>query len=55
MTILKILNICYLLTNVMFQPIHIVRLDERSLNLFVLAGRDEEIEIEIQPDGRIEP
>jgi hypothetical protein len=48
-------RICYLLTNVMFQPIHIVRLDERSLNLFVLAGRDEEIEIEIQPDGRIEP
>ena len=39
----------------MFQPIHIVRLDERTLNLFVLAGQDEEIELEIQPDGSIEP
>ncbi|BAZ28353.1 hypothetical protein NIES4074_07840 [Cylindrospermum sp. NIES-4074] len=46
---------CHLLTNVMFQPVHIVRLDERTLNLFILAGQNEEIEIEIQPDGSIEP
>ncbi len=39
----------------MFQPIHIVRLDERTLNLFVLAGQGEQIELEIQPDGSIEP
>ncbi|NJL36107.1 MAG: hypothetical protein HC899_04645 [Leptolyngbyaceae cyanobacterium SM1_4_3] len=45
----------YLLTNTMLQPIHIVRLDERTLNLFILAGQGEEIEIEIQPDGSIEP
>lgn len=39
----------------MFQPIYIVRLDERTLNLFILAGQNKEIEIEIQPDGSIEP
>jgi hypothetical protein len=43
---------CYFLTNAMLQPIHIVRLDERTLNLFILAGQGEEIEI--QPDGSIE-
>lgn len=48
-------RLCHLLTNVMFQPIHTVRLDERTLNLFILAGQGEEIELEIQPDGRIEP
>jgi len=39
----------------MLQPIHIVRLDERTLNLFILAEHGEEIEVEIQPDGSIEP
>ena len=48
-------RLCHLLTNMMFQPIHIVRLDERSLNLFILAGQSEDIEFEIQPDGSIEP
>lgn len=48
-------RLCHLLTNIMFQPIHIVRLDERTLNLFILAGQGEEIELEIQPDGSIEP
>jgi hypothetical protein len=48
-------RLCHLLTNIMLQPIHIVRLDERTLNLFILAGQDEEIELEIQADGSIEP
>lgn len=48
-------RLIHLLTNMMFQPIHIVRLDERTLNLFILAGQGEEIEFEIQPDGSIEP
>jgi hypothetical protein len=48
-------RLCYQLTNVMFQPIHIVRLDERTLNIFVLAGKNEEIDMEILPDGRIKP
>ncbi len=48
-------RLCYLLTNVMFQPIHIVRIDERTLNIFILAGNYEEIEFEIQLNGDIEP
>ncbi len=28
----------YTLTNVMFQPIHIIRLDERNQNLFIKRG-----------------
>lgn len=43
---------CHLLTNVMFHPVHIVRLDERTGNLFILAGREEAIEVEIDPQGR---
>ncbi|MCC5642303.1 hypothetical protein LC607_04920 [Nostoc sp. CHAB 5824] len=48
-------RLCHQLTNVMFHPIHIVRLDERSLNIFILAGQDEGIELEIKPDNSIEP
>jgi hypothetical protein len=48
-------RLCHLLTNVMFQPIHIVRLDERTLNLFLLAGNEESLEFEILPNGRVEP
>ncbi|MBG1244226.1 DUF6888 family protein [Nostoc sp. NZL] len=48
-------RLCHQLTNVMFQAIHIVRLDERSLNIFILAGQNEGIELEIKPDGSIEP
>ncbi len=44
---------CHILTNVMFRPIHIVRLDERNANLFILAGREETIEIEIKPSGEL--
>lgn len=43
----------YTLTNVMFQPIHIIRLDERNQNLFILAGYEENIEIVITPDGEV--
>lgn len=42
---------CHTLTNVMFQPIHVVRLDERNGNIFILAGREETIELEIKPSG----
>lgn len=44
---------CHALTNVMFQPIHVVRLDERTENLFILAGREETLEFEIEPSGRL--
>ncbi len=51
--LLKLYRICYILTNMMFQPIHIVRLDERTGNLFILAGHEETIEYEIAPNGEI--
>jgi hypothetical protein len=41
------------LTNVAFQPIHIVRMDERTGNLFILAGNEESIELQIKPDGEL--
>ena len=44
---------CYRLTNVFLQPIHLVRLDERTRNLFVLAGVSESIELQIRPDGEM--
>jgi hypothetical protein len=46
-------RICYVLTNVMFQPIHIIRIDERTSNIFILAGHSEDIEIEIAKDGEM--
>jgi hypothetical protein len=50
---LKSLYISYTLTNIMFKPIHIVQIDERTNNLFILVGHQENIEIEIAPDGEI--
>ncbi len=47
----KLYELCHTLTNLMLQPIHLVRLDERTRNLFVLAGRGETLEFEIRPDG----
>ncbi len=44
---------CYWLTNVVFQPIHVVRLDERTRNLFVFGGVSESIELQIRPDGEL--
>jgi hypothetical protein len=37
----------------MFKPIHIIRIDERAKNLFILAGYQEDIEIEITPNGEM--
>lgn len=41
------------LTFVMLQPIHLVYLDQRTLNLYILAGEDEEIEFEITIGGEV--
>lgn len=46
-------RISYYLTYLAFQPIHLVCVDERSKNLFVWAGYDEEIEIEIARNGEV--
>ena len=47
-------ELCYTLSNIIFQPIHIVRLDERTGNLFILAGREETIEFQIKPSGEFQ-
>ncbi len=41
------------LTFVMLQPIHLVYLDRRTLNLYILAGENEDIEFEITIDGEV--
>lgn len=46
---------CYQLTELFLQPIHMVRLDERTGNLFILAGIEESIELEIDPQGELLP
>jgi hypothetical protein len=47
--------LCHTLTNTMFQPIHIIRLDERTDNLYILAGKEESIEFEIDLTGELIP
>jgi hypothetical protein len=44
-------NQCHWLTNVALHPIHLIRLDERTGNIFILAGKEESIELQIKPDG----
>lgn len=41
------------LTFVMLQPIHLVYLDQRTLNLYILAGEEEDIEFEVTIDGEV--
>ena len=43
----------YWLTYQMFQPIHLVCIDDRTLNLYILAGHDEELEFEVTPNGDV--
>lgn len=42
---------CHNLTNMFLQPIHLVRLDEHTGNLFILAGKEESLELQIKPEG----
>ena len=46
-------RIGYQLTYLMFQPIHLICIDDRTQNLFILAGNNEEIELEIIPNGEV--
>ncbi|MEO1428639.1 MAG: hypothetical protein AAFV71_06135 [Cyanobacteria bacterium J06633_8] len=41
------------LTFVMLQPIHLIYLDQRTLNLYILAGEQEDIEFEVTIDGEV--
>lgn len=43
----------YQLTYFMLQPIHLICVDNRTRNLYILAGSDEEIEFQIAPNGEV--
>jgi hypothetical protein len=47
-------QIGFWLTYRIMQPIVLICIDARTQNLFILAGNDETIEIEILPNGRIQ-
>lgn len=44
-------RVCYQLTYAMLQPIHLICVDNRTRNVYILAGYDEEIEFQILPSG----
>ncbi|MEM8642868.1 MAG: hypothetical protein AAGG51_29225 [Cyanobacteria bacterium P01_G01_bin.54] len=46
-------RISYTLTYLMLQPIHLVCIDGRTQNLYVLAGQSEELEFEVAPIGEL--
>jgi len=37
----------------MLQPIHLVCVDQRTQNIYLLAGYDEELEFQILPNGAL--
>jgi hypothetical protein len=41
----------YQLTFMMLQPIHLICLDARTQNIYILAGYDEELGFQILPNG----
>lgn len=42
-----------MLTYFMLQPIHLICVDGRTRNVYILAGYDEELEFQILPDGEL--
>ncbi|MEA5550688.1 hypothetical protein VB713_06815 [Anabaena cylindrica UHCC 0172] len=46
-------TISYQLTYMMLQPIHLICIDERTQNLYILAGYHEELEFEINSNGEV--
>jgi hypothetical protein len=46
-------RLSYWLTYIMLQPIHLVCLDDRTSNLYVLAGNTEALEFQITPNGEV--
>jgi hypothetical protein len=46
-------RLSYWLTFIMIQPVHLVCIDDRSNNLYVLAGNTENLEFQITPNGGI--
>jgi len=46
-------HLSYWLTYMMFQPIHLVCIDQRTKNLFILAGSEEDVEFQITTTGEV--
>jgi hypothetical protein len=46
-------RLSYWLTYVMLKPIHIICIDERTSNLYILAGNSENLEFQITQDGEV--
>ena len=46
-------RVSYQLTFIMLKPIHLVCVDRRTLNVYVLAGDSEDLEFEIIPNGEV--
>jgi len=46
-------RLSYWLTYIMLQPIHLICIDDRTHNLYILAGETEELEFQITPKGRV--
>ncbi|PMB25417.1 hypothetical protein CEN40_12570 [Fischerella thermalis CCMEE 5205] len=44
-------RVSYQLTYIMTQPIHLICVDNRTRNIYILAGYDEELEFQILPNG----
>ncbi|WP_445298428.1 DUF6888 family protein [Leptolyngbya sp. NIES-2104] len=46
-------RLSYWLTYIMLQPVHLVCIDDRTNNLYVLAGNTENLEFQITPTGEV--
>ncbi|MCW5316622.1 MULTISPECIES: DUF6888 family protein [unclassified Nostoc] len=46
-------RISYQLTYIMLQPTYLICVDNRTRNVYILAGYDEEIEFQILPNGEL--
>lgn len=45
--------VSYQLTYIMFQPIHLICVDQRTRNVYIMAGHDEGLEFQILPNGEV--
>lgn len=46
-------RVCFQLTYFMLQPVHLICIDNRTDNLYILAGNAEDIEFQITPNGEV--
>ena len=46
-------RVSYQLTYIMLQPIHLICVDHRTQNVYLLAGYNEELEFQILPNGEL--